>query len=109
MPNSISDTNPASGFDRLAQSSKENFVNCALSLDRILLSFTGDGLLVVWISRKKPFYHGFRPLPLSNTGKLLIFQWLGCWPFRFWGNSWYCSFVSFCRGKVKWPLSEQNR
>src|SRR6266571_3060859 len=89
MPNSISDTNPASGFDRLAQSSKENFVNCALSLDRILLSFTGDGLLVVWISRKKPFYHGFRPLPLSNTGKLLIFQWLGCWPFRFWGNSCY--------------------
>src|ERR1017187_6858592 len=40
MPNSISDTNPASGFVRRSQSSEENFVNCALSLDRILLSCT---------------------------------------------------------------------
>src|ERR1039457_1649314 len=44
MPNSISDTNPASGFVRRSQSSEENFVNCALSLDRILLSCTGGRL-----------------------------------------------------------------
>src|ERR1039457_7073998 len=42
MPNSTCDTNPASGFDRPSQSSEENFVNCALSLDRILLSCMGD-------------------------------------------------------------------
>ena len=42
---------------------------------------------MVWISRKKPFYHGFRPLPLSNLGKLLISQGLGYRPFKFWGNS----------------------
>jgi hypothetical protein len=39
-------------------------------------------------SGKKPFYHGSRPLPLSNPGKLLIFRRLGYGPFRFWGNSW---------------------
>src|ERR1019366_9150029 len=33
MPNSISDTNPASGFVRRSQSSEENFVNCASSQD----------------------------------------------------------------------------
>jgi hypothetical protein len=38
-------------------------------------------------SGKKPFYHGSRPLPLSNPGKLLIFRRLGYGPFRFWGNS----------------------
>src|ERR1017187_10878038 len=42
MPNSTGDTNPASGFDRPSQSSEENFVNCTLSLDRILLSCMGD-------------------------------------------------------------------
>src|ERR1019366_4654611 len=87
MPNSISDTNPASGFVRRSQSSEENFVNCALSLDRILLSCTGGRLRGGSHFSQKPFYHGFRPLPLSNPGKLLIFQWLGFRPFRFWGNS----------------------
>src|ERR1017187_8395915 len=42
MPNSTCDTNPASGLVRPSQSSEENFVNCALSLDRILLSCMGD-------------------------------------------------------------------
>src|ERR1035437_3179009 len=42
MPNSICDTNPASGFIRPAQSSAEDFVNWAFSLDRILVSCMGD-------------------------------------------------------------------
>src|SRR5664279_2216972 len=88
MPNSISDTNPASGFVRRSQRSEENFVNCALSLDRILLSCTGGRLRGGLDFSSKPFYHGFRPLPLLNPGKLLIFRGLGYRSFRFWGNSW---------------------
>src|ERR1039457_2453491 len=88
MPNSISDTNPASGFVRCSQSSEENFVNCALSLDRILLSCTGGRLRGGLDFSSKPFYHGFRPHPLLNSGKLLIFRGLGYRSFRFWGNSW---------------------
>src|ERR1035437_7222100 len=87
MPNSISDTNPASGFVRRSQRSEENFVNCALSLDRILLSCTGGRLRGGLDFSSKPYYHGFRPLPLLNAGKLLIFRGLGYRSFRFWGNS----------------------
>src|SRR5450759_904672 len=42
MPNRLCDTNPASGLVRPSQSSEENFVNCAFSLDRTLVSCMGD-------------------------------------------------------------------
>jgi hypothetical protein len=38
-------------------------------------------------SGKKPFYHGFRPLPLANLAKLLICRDLAYQAVKFWGNS----------------------
>src|SRR5271169_4693094 len=61
MPNSICATNPASGLVRPSQSSEENFVNCALSLDRTLLSFIGGRPPGGMDFSQKPFYHGFAP------------------------------------------------
>ena len=49
MPNSICDTNRASGFDSSTQSPEANFVTCAFSRDRTLLSCIGDASLVAWI------------------------------------------------------------
>src|SRR6266436_8895571 len=64
MPNSICPANLVSGFDKPAQSSEENFVNCAWSRQRILVSCTGDCLRAGLDSSQKPFYHGF-PSPLT--------------------------------------------
>src|SRR6266851_4877714 len=64
MPNSICPANLVSGFDKPSQSSVENFVNCAWSRERILVSCTGDCLRGGLDSSQKPFYHGF-PSPLT--------------------------------------------
>src|ERR1700682_3541952 len=87
MPNSICDAKFASGFVRPSQNSEQNFVNCALSLDRTLVSCMGDPSWWLGFSGKKPFYHGSRPLPLPNVTKLLMFRGLAYRTFRFWGNS----------------------
>src|SRR5216683_3266688 len=101
MPNSICDTKPASGFVSSAQSSEENFVNCALSRDRILLSCTGGDLGDGLDFSQKPFYHGFRPHPLPNPAKLLIFGGLGYRPFRFWGNSCKTKYIKVEGNKIE--------
>src|ERR1019366_3075347 len=100
-------SNPASGFVRRSQSSEENFVNCALSLDRVLLSCTGGRLRGGLDFSSKPFYHGFRPLPLLNPGKLLIFRGLGYRSFRFWGNSWQTALTRLLPA-LPAALSSQN-
>src|SRR6266705_7180125 len=86
MPNNISDTNPVSGFDRPAQSSEQNFVNCALRRERTLLSFMGDASWWLGFSGKKPFYHGLHPVTPPNPGKLLIFRRLGHQAFQILGK-----------------------
>src|SRR5437588_148835 len=68
MPNSICPANLVSGFDKPSQSSVENFVNCAWSRERILVSCTGDCLRSGLDSSQKPFYHGF-PSPLTFTSQ----------------------------------------
>src|ERR1019366_3331637 len=85
MPNSTCDTNPASGFDRPSQSSEENFVNCALSLDRILLSCMGDaswwfGFLV------KTLLPRISSPPTSQSRQMTVFLGVGLWFFEFGGN-----------------------
>ena len=72
MPNSISPTKFRKGLLRPMVSSELKRMSCAFSRDQILLCCTGD------VSRadqdflaKRPFYHGFRPLPLLKNDKAL--------------------------------------
>ena len=72
MPNSISPTKFRKGLLRPAVSSELKRVSCAFSRDRILLCCIGDASRADQdFFGEKPFYHGFRPLPLLKNDKLL--------------------------------------
>src|SRR5713101_4787857 len=61
MPNSIWPTNFSSGRLSPGHSSEENFVSCAFSRERSLLSCTWGRLLWWCEFFAKPFYHAFVP------------------------------------------------
>jgi hypothetical protein len=74
MPNSISPTKFRKGLLRPAVRSELKRGSGAFSGERILLGGTGDASRAeqdFW--GKKPFSHGFRPLPLLKNDKPLTF------------------------------------
>src|SRR5206468_12560656 len=68
-PNSIWPTNFSSGRLSPSHSSVENFVSCAFSRERSLLSCTWGRLRDRLDFSQKHFSHGFRPWPLHKPSK----------------------------------------
>src|SRR5882762_6658967 len=72
MPNSISPTKFRNGLRRPAVSSELKRVSWAFSREPILLCCIGDASRAEQdFFGEKPFYHGFRPLPLLKNDKSL--------------------------------------